>query len=828
MPLSSNSEPVDTNKIVADFERLTGKHANEAQTRLEIIDQILFGVLGWNKSDVSVEERVSEDGTTTFADYIYRTANNSIVVEAKKVGDIELALPKEKKLSLTGNWLRGETGKAVIQARDYARKKSLPFAAATNGSYWIIFPATRTDGVSFEESNCIVYPDIRTALIDELDEFRALLGIDAINRNSLNEYLIGNARDQHIERRLNRHFDYATTPKTASPLYPFVSDAILESFSEDLIKRDADTLAKCYVKTPQRNRFDSRIQMHVARRSNVTGHKNLRALKAADEPSILEKFEAASSRTKPSAILIFGPVGAGKTTFLFHTRQVSAKHLFEPDNSHDRQHWIYLDFKEFDPEAEVQDFVTDKLMHYIERDEFLSDYERCLKYAYKEEIEALFRGPLSLLANDERFRKEKITEFLFAEYEKRTRYVDTLISYAASNRAVFVVFDNIDQIDKIERQKDIISSLLAFSTRTGSSIVIALRGTTYLKQKHSAVLDAFDYDPIQIDPPEIKPVLSARFRVARELLRGKSASFTSESGAKVEAGDIGIFVEIVRDSVLESRVSDVIDVLSGGDIRLALRMTREFLEFGYSEPSKALEAYKDGQRYILPQHEAIRAIMLGNHAVYDGEYSVIGNIFDTRRDRDSEQFLKLFVLQYLVLRASEKNEFEDVNVILDALHRIGFGEGIALSVLTQLHTERYIVTQTERPVRKEGAIMASRLGGRFLREYLTELAFLENFAMDTYISDRDVWEKLRELTVKVHAERNVVKRLRYRIQRAKTFYEYVCDRLQKVVNIARKAPLDSEWNHNFLEERHSDLERSLAPDLASAERNYGNKRRRSQ
>jgi hypothetical protein len=42
--------------------------ANGAETRLKVIDEMIFNVLGWHKNDVAVEERVSEDGTTKFAD----------------------------------------------------------------------------------------------------------------------------------------------------------------------------------------------------------------------------------------------------------------------------------------------------------------------------------------------------------------------------------------------------------------------------------------------------------------------------------------------------------------------------------------------------------------------------------------------------------------------------------------------------------------------------------------------------------------------------------------------------------------------------------------
>ena len=60
--------------ILTRYHKLALHDANEAETRLKVIDQILFDVLGWSHDGVTVEERVSEDGKTTFADYVLSRA----------------------------------------------------------------------------------------------------------------------------------------------------------------------------------------------------------------------------------------------------------------------------------------------------------------------------------------------------------------------------------------------------------------------------------------------------------------------------------------------------------------------------------------------------------------------------------------------------------------------------------------------------------------------------------------------------------------------------------------------------------------------------------
>lgn len=73
-------------ELLSASRKIDFESANEAETRIKLIDKVLFDVLGWTLDDVQVEDRVSEDGSTTFADYVVRTASTAFVVEAKKAG----------------------------------------------------------------------------------------------------------------------------------------------------------------------------------------------------------------------------------------------------------------------------------------------------------------------------------------------------------------------------------------------------------------------------------------------------------------------------------------------------------------------------------------------------------------------------------------------------------------------------------------------------------------------------------------------------------------------------------------------------------------------
>jgi hypothetical protein len=312
-------------EIIAQFESLQLQDANEADTRLKVINDVLYDVLGWTHSDVHVEVRVSEDGATTWADYVLKTGMTALIIEAKKTGVAFSEVPDARRSRLRGRFVSGETGEAIIQARDYARKLSIPFACATNGSKWIVFPASQIDQVAFAESSAIIFPSLRSALETDFAEFHDLLSREAVINGSLENELLGRIENQIEDRRLNRFYTTSFSKISRHSLFPLIADAVTTAFSEDIVSADEDILEKCYVPTPDRIRFDKRIGMHISRRESVTNRAAVRPMKAGFEASVGALITDAARKARVVAILVLGSVGVGKTTFLEFTRKISLR-----------------------------------------------------------------------------------------------------------------------------------------------------------------------------------------------------------------------------------------------------------------------------------------------------------------------------------------------------------------------------------------------------------------------------------------------------------------------------------------------------------------------
>lgn len=809
-------------EIIAQFNKLLLHEANEAATRLKVVDHVIFDVLKWTHDDVNVEERVSEDGSTTWADYVLRTGMTSIVIEAKKAGTAFDTVPDVRRAKLSGKFVSGELGAAIAQARDYARKLSIPFAAVTNGNSWVFFPATRIDQVPFQESSAVVFQDLKSALETDFSEFFETFSRDATIRGSLEYELLGRVENQIDDHRLNRYYTTNFSKISRHSFFPLIEDAVTTAFSQDIVNTDPKLLDICYVKTPERVRFDDRIRMHVQKRDSVLPRASARPLKDGRNP-VADLIGASSRKARPVAMLVLGTVGSGKTMFLNHTRRIEAESVFASRSDAPYPHWIYVDFLTYVPSgSSALDYIYSALKAHVDKDGFLSDYERCIRHAYKEEMEALFKGPLFLYADDPDKQKEYITKLLMTEYEATKPYVDKVIGYAARHSPVFLVVDNVDQIADDNTQSSIFAEVMSLSQKLGVNLIFAMREATYVRYRNTPLFDAFDFDPISIDPPQISAVLSRRFFLTQKLLEGRPGSFIAENGANVEVEDLSVVIDVIKDSVLGSEIGNLIEVLATSDVRMALRMTREFLQSGWTATGKALEIFLREGKYMMPRHEALRAIMLGNQSVYYEEFSVIGNPFDSRIAKTEAQLLRLYVLNATVQMASDRSfRYLEGLEIQEVCRSLGFGDNITMRILRDLTNMRFLHTTTHGAAKVESNYIPTRLGGYIVRHFLSDMMFLENIMMDTFIPSRDVWDELYNLTGQIYAQRNTIRRLETRIDRVRCFFKYMMDLFEPLRTESIRRGFRSEWCSSPLGLARSQLETNLEGARASALRIYG-------
>ncbi|RDS80031.1 hypothetical protein DWU99_20425 [Dyella psychrodurans] len=797
-------------------------HANEAETRLKVVDDVIKQLLGWTLADIHPEERISEDGKARYIDYVLRTANTAIVIEAKRAGaSFDLQGVVDRRVQLTPGFVKGDVGDAIIQARDYGRSKSIPFAVVTNGSQWIIFPASRSDQIEFNRSSAIVFDSADVALGTELGYFVSLLSRDGVVDGFLERELLGRTEDQLQERRLRTQV-HRDSARPANPIFHLIENEVIDCFSDTIAGRGKDFLELCYVPTPDRTKFDGRIKMHLRRHDALFGEHVVRPLRERESKVFIKAIEDAAKHGRPLALLVLGSVGAGKTTYLSYTRQVVTDDFFASRKDREYPHWIYVDLRAVSGGERPIEAIYAAIFEYIKNDDFFSSWDRAIRSAYKDEIDSLRRGPLSLIASSDEEFKRRLSDVVMADYNNVKPYVDKLIKYASSKQPIFLVIDNVDQFESEDFQGKVFADAISFASRFSVNLVLAMREGTFVRHRNHPSFDAFDFDPLSIEAPEITAVLSRRFMVLHRALKNKAGHFTAENGARFEVDDLSVFAELIQQSVLGTEIGTRIEVLANKDVRLALRMTREFLERGYTEPGKAISLHKLKQKYVLPRHEAFRAILLGNQNVYSEAFSVIGNPFDSRLSRSSSQMLRMFVLAGLVRFGSDATaEFIDGSSLRDVCRKLGYGDASVTKVIQDLCRLRFAQTASHEEPKFSSSFFATRLGGYVVRELIADFTFLEAMLMDTFISHDGLWETLKALTAQIANEKDTVRRIGLRIERIRKFWKNLSDQYFLLLSEALRRGLPAEWCTNPFTELEHAFEANCSKVISSAQRIYG-------
>jgi hypothetical protein len=326
--------------------------ANEADTRLKVLDVMLFDILDWEKTDVDTEHYCRAVG---YADYVFSIQKTiALVVEAKR-SEIEFLIPEarfdpepvafallEKECPEAGNALR--------QALGYAASLGARYIAISNGRQWII-ALTYVQSQSIEEREVIVF-DSLAKIVDNFRRYWMCFSKSAVSTNEIYPLLM-ESRKKPAPSKLS----------LSIPGYPVASERnrfinelsyILQKVW-DVLSRTENTLLfleKCYV-VPLANEHLIAFAKDMLKRRSAADrvHSETVANAGADE---FKETIIGYDNERP--FILLGEVGHGKTTFLNYLRLVGAKETLT--------NYIQLDTNFLDrPDSaiEVNDFIYNQL-----------------------------------------------------------------------------------------------------------------------------------------------------------------------------------------------------------------------------------------------------------------------------------------------------------------------------------------------------------------------------------------------------------------------------------------------------------------------------------
>ena len=793
--------------------------ANEAETRLKIIDEMVRVALGWQLEDISVEERVVGETHASFCDYVLRTASTSIVVEAKRVGAAFLLPNDRTSLRLGGVLSGGELGEAIRQARGYCTSKSIPFAVVTNGSAWVIFPAVRIDQVSFERSEAQIFrslADVKTRFV----QFWELLSRQRVADGNLEDALLGRSEEKVFARCVRNLLPEPGYRIGRNAMYDHIEPGIAAALTDEALLSDVEALSHCYVKTSERHKYDTRLRMYLHDPRPALGQTSERLTDRA-ESNAFRSAVLQEVVTPPRFIVLLGPVGAGKTTFLGYTHSVSAA-----KDIAGKVLWITIDFKRTTSSKGARSFVYEELLRHIDADvEFdLGDWEKSIRPAYVDQVRVLRRGVLKPLADRDSDAFElKVAALIQEERTAREPYVERILQHSASKRPTYLVFDNIDHVENESYQGEVFVEAQALVHRVGANGIICLRESTFLRHRNTPRFNAFQFDLFYLDAPAVAAVLSRRFSYAKRVLKGRAVELSTEGGIRLQVPDLGEFFHLLGKSLLAERSGAMLEALSGGNIRRGLMLVRDFLASGHTMADRAIAASVAGEDYRFPLHEVFRGVVLGNRRYYDDTTSLVPNIFDAKLGRKGLQLLRLRLVLRLV-DASSVAGFEGLpaSELRETYLQAGVSGGDIDTLLEVLLAKSLVRTTDGLALREDSCLVPTRLAGYLLRVAAREFAYNEFCSCDTVIFDDATWERLQEGTREIRPDVDRVRRLEARIRRLRIFLDYLVRREEEWVVLAKRRRLGSEWEGAPVAlEVVPAVEAELPKMLESARRVYG-------
>jgi hypothetical protein len=177
-----------TGKILIDVGTLDLSGQTEADTRATVITRMLREVLDWQEKDVNREVH-SESG---YLDYELSIHKKILVVEAKKAGEtflLPIDVNRGSGFTVGGVISSNKSVRGHIdQVSRYCATTGIEYAVVTNGTQWIVFRATRQDGIPVSKGKVIVFKSFKD-IEDRFGLFWSLLSRGAVADNSLQFYL---------------------------------------------------------------------------------------------------------------------------------------------------------------------------------------------------------------------------------------------------------------------------------------------------------------------------------------------------------------------------------------------------------------------------------------------------------------------------------------------------------------------------------------------------------------------------------------------------------------------------------------------------------------
>lgn len=680
----------------AEVSNLKKEQWTESDTRLKVIDRVLFEVLGWDKNEAAKTEEQAGDG---FTDYTLRHLDSArLVVEAKRDA-IDFAL--DNRDSTTGYKLNGPvfnaSAKAAIkQAIVYCAFKSCELACVTNGSEWVVFRANRLgDGKEILDGKGIVFPSL-TAIDNNFRIFYDLLSkLSVENLRYRGEF----QRVEGIPTRDHSFLRPLRSPETRKLLqrneFAADFDAIMSSFFERLKgDQDPEMIQKCFVETHESDLADEKL-MRIA--EDLV--EKVKHLDTGTGHELVQLIEAAKLQHKNRFILLAGNKGAGKSTFIDRF----FKFILPPQTA-EGVILLRVDLSLSSGDANgVVEWLSQRLIEECEKAVFSTDKTDWAEYIGKiffDEYQRWSNVTMSHLYNSDK-GQFKIEFGRHIEKMRETQsheYIKKLVGYITRSHLKIpcLVFDNTDHFT-IQFQETVFQYARSIYESEFCVVILPITDKTSWQLSKQGALQSFESEVLSLPVPRADKVIERRISFLLDKLNIKSEEQRREyflsRGIRLKLEDVGKFASGLNRIFVESKdTAKWMGGLANYDIRRLLELTKDVIASPHLKLDDLLKAHIVGTAEAVPSYKVKLAIIKRRYDIYPaGEHSFVQNLFGLSLDPPTTPLLGARILQFLSdvsdLSAnanSLQSSFVPVSQVHEHFLALGIPTGVVDAWLAQL------------------------------------------------------------------------------------------------------------------------------------------------
>lgn len=739
---------------------------NEATTRLQLIDSIIFECLGWKREDVICEESHGKE----FADYTFYSPRRTLIIEAKKEGDY-FEIPSGKNdlyYSLNGLMRDNKNlNQAIIQVAGYCQKRGVPIGAVSNGHQLVIFLATRNDGVSPFDGKALVFSSFNIMLNNFFVLWQAISKPGINDKNFLHS-IIGEEKPE-IPPKLSASIHNYPGIKGRNVFQTdlkIVSDLVLEDLTraEEL---ELKFLEDCYCQSGALSQYSLMSKSILQARYDSLFSSDASwptTVPVAKKKKISKELLAESLSRRP--ILLIGDVGVGKTTFIRHLINIDAKSLFEDAIT------LYLDFgSQATLQMDIRAFVIDEITKQL-REKYDVDIEErnFIKGIYHSDLKRFSNGIYKdLIEINPTLFREKQLNFLEEKLNNKEQHLKKSLEHIlnARKKQIVLFIDNADQRnDETQQAAFLISQEI--SEHWSVTVFVALRPETFHRSMQSGALSGYHPKAFTISPPRIDRVIKKRLEFGLKITSGEISLQSLPKEIGIRLSQLEILIKVFLDSLSFNKdLMEFIDNITSGNVRLGLDLVKNFFGSGHVDTEKCINIYKDTGSYYIPLHEFIRAIIYGDSIYYNSEVSLITNIFDVANNDPKEHFLLSLIIGYLSsLSSYQESGFVDTLKVYERLQNFGYTpEQIDYAIIKGIRNKLLETSAHIIPDLRLGfpeLIRATTIGLYYIKRFCSLFSYIDAIIVDTPILCDSFREKILNVST-----------IQERLERAEIFRNYL-------------------------------------------------------